>query len=151
MSLLELMLTFFIIAILGVIAVPSYQLFFIQSESHVIQQQLFQAIYLTRNEAISRGEPITLCGSMNQHTCSENWDKGYIIQSVKKILYIFKNPSHQGILHWRAFAKNQMQLDYLPSGLLAAENGRFWYTQEDAKNALWSILISQSGRARLVE
>jgi type IV fimbrial biogenesis protein FimT len=137
-------------SIVLVIAIPSQKNLLTQSKSDVIRLQLVRAINLTRHEAILRGEKVTLCSSANQTTCSGRWKEGYLIVSHEKVIYTFLNPANTGELYWRAFPNHQTQLDYLPSGELASENGTFWYCLPVAKNPSWAIVLSQSGRAREV-
>jgi type IV fimbrial biogenesis protein FimT len=149
-TLLELLMTFSIIIILLMITVPSHKAMLIQSSSDVMRLQLLHAIYLTQSEAVSQGETVTLCHSSNQANCSGHWKEGYIVMSRKTIIYSFLNPANQGELYWRAFPLNQTQLDYLPSGMLNAENGTFWYCPHSKANPNWAIVISRGGRAREV-
>jgi Tfp pilus assembly protein FimT len=142
------MMTFSIIIILLMLTIPSQKYLLTQSTTDVMRLQLLRAINLAHNEAMIRNEKITLCQSADQKTCSGHWRDGYIILAKDQIIYSFVNPRKQGELYWRAFPKNQMQLDYLPSGILQAENGTFWYCLQAEKNPRWAIVLSQSGRAR---
>ncbi len=139
-SLLELLITLSIIAILAVLTLPSYREFLVKSQDQVMSAQLLRAINLTRSEAIARNAVVSLC---------KNQD-GYIIFSADKIIYKFRDISRDGILNWRAFPLDRDKLQFLPSGWPNAENGTFWYCHHAAKNPAWAIVLSQSGRARIV-
>ncbi len=150
-SLLEMLIAFFIIAILLNMAIPSQKMLLTQSKADIIRFQLLRAINLARYEAMMRKEVVTLCQSADQKTCSGHWKDGYIILSNEKVVYTFLNVANQGDLYWRAFPKNQIQLHYLPSGALQAENGTFIYCLPMSKQPSWAIVLGQSGRAREVD
>lgn len=149
-SLIELLITLSIAIILFAVAIPLFKFFFIKSTDQVMSLQLFRAINLARSEALASGQSVTLCKSANQQTCIGEWKEGYLIHSGNKILYVFHTATNDGILHWRAFPKSREDLQFLPSGFSRAENGSFWYCHSGATNASWAIVISQTGRARMV-
>jgi len=150
-SLLEIVVVLTIVFIILVFAIPSERIFLTNAKVDALRLQLQRAIDLTRSEAIMRGETVTLCGSSNKNTCTGSWDTGYIIVANAKPIYIFYDIPNQGQLHWRAFPSHQPELQYLPSGMSKTENGTFWYCLPTEKKPRWAIVISQSGRARLVD
>ncbi|MCC2667528.1 MAG: fimT [Gammaproteobacteria bacterium] len=151
-SLLEIVVVLTIMFIVFTIAIPSERIFLMNAKVDAMRLQLQRAIQLARSEAITRGEIITLCGSSDKNTCSNDWDDGYIILANTKLIYIFYGTPDLGWLHWRAFSSHQsQQLQYLPSGMSNVENGTFWYCLPKEKTPRWAIVISQSGRARQVD
>jgi type IV fimbrial biogenesis protein FimT len=149
-SLLEVLITFSIILVLLVIVIPSQGVFLKKTSTDVMKMQLLRAINLTRSEAIARDEIVTLCPSSNQKTCTGVWGEGYLIYANEKILYCFHNTVNKALLHWRSFPRQQQYLKFLPSGFSSMQNGTFWYCAENASNPSWAIMVSQSGRARVV-
>lgn len=149
-SLLEMLVTISIMLILAALTIPSQKALLARSKADVMRMQLLRAINLTQIEAITKKELVTLCQSSDQKTCLGHWKDGYIILANQKVIYAFLNPDNQGQLYWRAFPNSQAQLDYLPSGMLKAENGTFWYCLAGEKNPSWAIVLSQSGRVREV-
>ncbi len=147
-SLLEMLVTISIMLILVVLIIPSQKTVLARSKTDVMRMQLLRAINLAQIKAITKSKLVTLCQSSDQKTCSGHWKDGYIVLTDNKVIYAFLNPENQGQLYWRAFPNNQAQLDYLPSGMLKAENGTFWYCFAGEKNPSWAIVLSQSGRAR---
>lgn len=148
-SLLELLITLTIFIIMGILAVPAQQIFYTRTNEKIVCSELEQAINLTRNEAIMRDSLVVLCKSDDQKTCNEIGKNGYIIIADKTVLYSFQNHLVEN-LHWRAFPKDQTYLEFLPSGLPNAENGTFWYCPKPNQNPRWAIVMSQSGRLRVV-
>lgn len=145
-SLFELLLTLFISMIIILIAIPSQKLLLDHAHHQVMSSQLLRAINLARSEAVMRGIPVMLCKSTDQKTCGGDWRDGYLIMAEEKVLFVFRN-SNAGVLHWRGF-RNPNSLQFMPSGLLYADNGTFWYCDE--KNPVWGIVLNQAGRERLV-
>lgn len=150
-SLLEILVVLTIVFMILAFAIPSERIFLTNAKVDALRLQLQRAIDLTRSEAIMRNETVTLCGSSNKNTCTGSWDAGYIILANTKPIYIFYATPNQGQLHWRAFPSNQPELQYLPSGMSKTENGTFWYCLPTEKTPRWAIVVSQSGRARLVD
>lgn len=146
-SLLEVLVTFSIILILLVLAIPSQETVITRTQDHVISSQLLRAIQLTRSEAITRGTTVTLCKSRDQTHCGGTWQEGYIVHENNHLLFAFHNIKNKGTLKWRAFPNQDDDLQYLSTGV-SKENGSFWYCQNT--KAHWAIVISQSGRARMV-
>ena len=82
-GLIELMIVIAIIAILTVIALPSYQRTIQRNRVITDANDLLAAINLARNEAVARGRPVTVCASANSTSCDStsnaNWSGGYIV------------------------------------------------------------------------
>lgn len=78
-TLIELVVTISILAILITVAVPS----FISSiESNRISsylQEVSGAVRYTRSEAIKSNRTATICASSNQTSCAGSWNQGWII------------------------------------------------------------------------
>jgi type IV fimbrial biogenesis protein FimT len=159
-SLLELLITIVLISIISTLAFPSFQSFFMQSQSKTLATQLMQALHLARSEAMLRGITITLCQSADHTTCSGNWEDGQIIfadtkntatvQDKEDLLYVFSSSRHKGILHWRS-SLHRNYLSFYPTGFTRSEDGTFWYCQTENHPASWAIIVNQAGRARYVD
>lgn len=148
-SFMELMITFFIAAILMTLSVGGFSLFFRHTESQLAGEKLYQAIQTTRNQALLSGMSAILCPSQHQKICGKNWKEGWIIFVGKKRVWV-EHPVFPGELHWRAFHSSSNQLQFFPSGFLNAQNGTFWYCDKNEKNPAWAIVINQTGRVRMV-
>lgn len=82
-GLVELMTVVAIVAVLAAIALPSY--------SHVMKlnrlttdaNNMMAAMNLARNEAITRGRPVSVCASTNGTSCAgtgtDDWSSGWIV------------------------------------------------------------------------
>ena len=80
-TLIELMITIAIAAILLTIAVPSFQHSIRGNRLTTEANELFSAMSLARSEAIKRGTSITVCASSDQIACSNStdWATGWIV------------------------------------------------------------------------
>ncbi|KHK56143.1 pilus assembly protein [Ralstonia sp. A12] len=82
-SLVELLVTLAIVAVLAIIATPSYvgltQKVRLQAEAN----SLVSDLQFARSEAIKRGLPVSLCPSSNGTACNttntSNWEAGWIV------------------------------------------------------------------------
>jgi type IV fimbrial biogenesis protein FimT len=81
MTLVELMFTIFIMAVLAMIAVPSFRDASLGSRLSATANSLHGAIQIARSEAIKANAPITLCATADGSTCATtgDWDQGWIV------------------------------------------------------------------------
>lgn len=149
-NLLELLIALSIISILVVIMLPSFSKFYQKSQANALSSQLLRAIQLSRSVAVTQQAKTIMCGSLDQKTCSSDWRKGYIILNENGVVFKFQGIVKNSVLHWRAFPFYLKALEFLSSGLPNFQNGTFWYCMSGSKNPFWAIMLSQSGRARLV-
>ena len=79
-TLIELMVTLVVVAILLTVAIPSFRSIVQNNRAITQANELITAINLTRSEAIKRGRSIFICGSTDQATCdTNNWALGWIV------------------------------------------------------------------------
>ncbi|MBU0656368.1 MAG: GspH/FimT family pseudopilin [Gammaproteobacteria bacterium] len=70
MTLVELMVTLAVVAILASVAAPSLSSMMENNRLTAINNQLFSAIFYTRSEAIKRSFPVTMCAKAADNTCA---------------------------------------------------------------------------------
>ncbi|MBK6617319.1 MAG: GspH/FimT family pseudopilin [Nitrosomonas sp.] len=82
-TLLELMITLSIAAILASVAVPSYQSTMAQSRLTAQANELVTSLYYARSEAVKRGARVTICTSSSGTNCTNGsgWQNGWLIFS----------------------------------------------------------------------
>lgn len=82
-SLVELMVTLAIVAVLAVIATPSYVGLTQRARLQAEANSLVNDLQFARSEAIKRGQPVSLCPSSNGTACNttntSNWEVGWIV------------------------------------------------------------------------
>jgi type IV fimbrial biogenesis protein FimT len=80
-TLIELMVTLSVIAILAAIAAPSFSDMIQDNRLIANSNTLTGALALTRSEAVKRANSVTICASSNQSSCTGDWHDGWIIFS----------------------------------------------------------------------
>ncbi|MCO6440674.1 MAG: GspH/FimT family pseudopilin [Nitrococcus mobilis] len=78
-TLIELMLTLAVAAVLLAVAVPSYRGFVQGNRAAAQANTLLRALAYTRSEAVKRAAVITICRSSNQNGCGSAWADGWIV------------------------------------------------------------------------
>ena len=80
-TLLELMITVFIVAILVAVAAPSFNNLINSNRIDSVRSILVTSFKMARSEAVFKNTPVTICASTNQAACSGtgNWNQGWII------------------------------------------------------------------------
>src|SRR5690349_7593490 len=81
LTLIEMLATVSLVAILGALAAPSFHNLALNSERTTTVNTLFHALFFARSEAIKRGEVVTVCKSTDGSTCSSSgtWASGWIV------------------------------------------------------------------------
>lgn len=80
-TLIELMITLSVMAILMAIALPNFQSFVQNSRITTQANSFITALMLARSEAVKRGSTVTVCRSTNGTGCSGvgNWENGWLV------------------------------------------------------------------------
>lgn len=79
-SLIELMVTVAVLAILLTIGVPSFQAQFEQSRFDAVRESMLTALGQARSEALTRGEPVELCrGGAGGCSDGQDWSSGWVL------------------------------------------------------------------------
>lgn len=81
---LELLITLVLVSVLLAAGIPSFNNAIASNRITATQQSLVDAITLARSEAIKRGQPIMVCASLDNQTCSTdplNWNTGWLVAS----------------------------------------------------------------------
>ncbi|AOE83531.1 GspH/FimT family pseudopilin [Pseudomonas sp. TCU-HL1] len=81
-TLIELMVTLAVLAVLLGIAIPSFTDVTLSSKLRSQANDLVAGATLARSEAIKRNQPVTLCASANGSTCASSggWHQGWIVR-----------------------------------------------------------------------
>jgi len=130
MTLVELMFTIFIMAVLAMLAVPSFRDASLGSRLAATANSLHGSIQIARSEAIKANAPITLCASSDGLECADagDWDQGWIVLDGAGV-----------VLHSEPAQKNsfkviesggQTSLTFQPIGI-GATAARFTVCRED--------------------
>ncbi len=86
-TLIEMMITITVAAMLLMIAVPSFRNASLSSQLRSAASDFIASSNLARSEAIKRGSPVTLCVSADGSTCAAGgWEQGWIVLSGTTVL-----------------------------------------------------------------
>ena len=80
-TLVELMITIAVLAIVMAIALPSFNDMTLGSKLRSQANDLVAGAVLARSEAIKRNQTVTLCASSDGATCTGTWANGWIVRS----------------------------------------------------------------------
>ncbi|WP_444914810.1 GspH/FimT family pseudopilin [Microbulbifer sp. TRSA007] len=80
-TLIELMTTLVVLAVLVGIAVPSFKDMINNSRSVALAEDLAGALNFARSEAVRRGGRVSICASTNGASCgaADTWNQGWIV------------------------------------------------------------------------
>jgi type IV fimbrial biogenesis protein FimT len=78
-TLIEMMVTISVLAILLAIAVPSFQEVTLSSKLTSLANDFVASAQLARSEAIKRNRPARLCASSDGSTCTGDWADGWVV------------------------------------------------------------------------
>ncbi|MDH5227133.1 MAG: GspH/FimT family pseudopilin [Gammaproteobacteria bacterium] len=130
LTLVELMITIFIMAVLAMLAVPSFRDASLGSRLSAAANSLHGSIQIARSEAIKVNAPITLCASSDGSTCATggDWDQGWIVMTADNVV-LHSEPSLRN--SYRVIeATGKLSLTFQPIGI-GATDAVFTVCRED--------------------
>ena len=156
-TLLELLATIAIVAILGIIAVPSFIAVRYDTERTTAVNELLHALFLARSESIKRGAIVSLCRSPDGSTCantSSGWNDGWIVFVNLNGEEPPQRDANEPIVAryegWRAgtITSNRPAYSFRPinQGLV---NGTLLFCDARGGATARAIIISHTGRPRV--
>ena len=155
-TLVELLTTLVIVAVLTMTAVPSFKHIYHANKSTAVINQVVGVTRLARNTAVTEKITTTLCPSTDGATCSGEWKDGAIlftdnntnsqIDGNDHIVRFYQPFIDSGSLSWRSL-RNKIQ--FLSTGLPRGTIGSFVYcpSNQDLQYAK-SMILSFQGRIR---
>lgn len=108
LTMIELLITLAVLAILLAIAIPSFEALIASTRVTNATNELLSALAQTRSEAIRRGQRVSMCMSANNTQCSNagTWSQGWIIFRDAARTGVVATP--QDILHVGSTSANNI-------------------------------------------
>ena len=137
-TLVELIVTLAIFAILATIALPYFQEIRAKQEVNDTTNKLISTIHLAKSQALLYHSNVVLCPSQNNLNCQTNqWTAGLLvfldsnknrqIDTGEKIIYTESTNLKYGHLDWRGTLSAPSLTFQAENGLPIGSNGSFYY------------------------
>lgn len=156
-TVLELLMTLAIAAILATLAVPSFVGIVSRSRSAATVNELYTALNYARNTAIVRNSYVVLCKSADGASCDHglpDWNSGWLVfDNLNRDAAAQVNPGEPILrVHGAAKSKaltisNRNSFTFRPIGTRSV-NGTFLYCSEDRKHDR-ALIVNVMGRVRV--
>lgn len=158
-TLLELMISLSILAVLGTMAVPGFISMRQNSERAAAVNRFVHALYLARSESIKRGVIVSICKSADGQTCSNvaaDWSGGWMVFADDHQDNVPRRDVNEDILSvyegWPngRITSNRSAYSFRPYQQ-SVVNGTLVFCDARGSTAARAIIISQTGRPRIAE
>jgi len=159
LTLLELLFTLGIAALLASMAIPAFANMAKRSNSLTLAYELVGLVQFARTEAINQQVTVTLCGSRDGLICTNDWSKTILVftdynnngamDGSDALLRSTASLKNGETLYWRSF-RNKAYLQMEPNGMTYFQNGNFTYCPADGNEHFalhW--IINVSGHLRI--
>ena len=156
-TLIELLMSISIIAILLGVALPSFSELLQRKKVDSNVQRLIQTLQLSRLKAITDNVKVTICPVNKSLNCVSDWSKGYIAfvdiagdrlyNDNDELLFQFYSEDQKSRLSWRAFG-HKKSLQWRETGITNHQNGSFEFCYADDDKLARGLYITKAGRVR---
>lgn len=155
-TLLELLITIAVAAILLAIAVPSYQGVVQRNSLTANVNDLVGDLNYARSEAVTRGQDVYICSSSDQSSCNagDDWSKGWVIYAATDPSASNPTPNDDSRLRVRGQTAKNFNLSggvdslHFNANGFAANLTQFTATADDVARAT-NLTVSASGRVKI--
>lgn len=141
-TLVELMITLALLAIVANIAVPAFDGLIVRNRQQALMEQVEKTLNNARADAVLKRRTVEICGSNNGENCSANWSDGWLVRASDKILHLTQLPTHDN-LRWSGF---QQSIRFRENGSTPTGNGRFYECHK--QKVAWQLILNRQGRLR---
>jgi len=156
-TLLELLVSLSIAAILLTIAIPAWHSWVQSSRIQSYSHTLFAQMQMARAAALSGHQDVVFCPSADQQTCKDTaaWQEGWILfrdedgdanfggQDV--LLRVQAGQTQIAI----SSAASRTRIRFQPSGTTGGSNGTYLFCDTSTQVLPVAIILSRTGRARI--
>lgn len=149
-TLLEVIITVTILAIIAAIGVPNFRSFIENNQVRASTNDLSAALYLARSEAIKTRSTVSVCAkAAAQNSCDQSnnadWNNGWLVVRNNNVIRAWDNRSASlNIIN----ANGHVRLAFSSNGRVANASN-FTVDSTGGKATTREISISQTGRVRV--
>lgn len=156
-SLQETIVTLAVVGTVATLAIPSFQKLVSSQRMAGAINTLITALYLTRSEAIKRGQAAVLCPSSDGRGCTNggsNWEDGYLlyvdhndnreVDANEPVIQVFAAVERMRLRN----TSSHDHVRYKANGMATLTNATFIFCDIHGQSAPKAVIISNSGRAR---
>ena len=157
-TLYELVLTLALVAVIAVLAIPSFARIGARAAMHTEINALFHAIHLARKESVVRKRVVSLCPSIDLATCApgDDWSSGWLMFENTDRDWPPRRDPAEPLLQVHAVRETVRIMSNrrgytLRSTQKRATNGTFVVCDRRGRAAPVALVISYTGRPRVAE
>lgn len=150
-TLIELLTTITLIGILAGAAVPALDHILLNAQRNAVLEGLARGAWLARSEALRRGRPVLLCGTLDGASCageSSAWSEGWLVVPDDDPADILR--LGDGATHPRGRLLANRQLFRFEPNDRRSTNGTLAWCDDRGAEAARALVISPTGRPRLI-
>jgi type IV fimbrial biogenesis protein FimT len=149
-TLLELMITIAIAAILLAVGIPSYRSFIQNSRASALATEITAAMNTARAEAVKRSEAVRVCPSSDGSSCTGAWEDGWIVQRTinNEVLQVWQARSASDVIVQTPTDNSAIVFNRL-GGLDSADTTVVVRAVDCTGDSARQIDISPTGRQRI--
>ena len=156
-TLVELVISVSILAILGGLAAPSFSAMWLDARRTTAVNGFVHSVFLARSTAISSGRTVTICRSLDSQTCShrlDDWEAGWLVfvnrdddlpptrDADESVLHVF--PASRG----GYITSNRTSYSFRPH-VHRVVNGSMVFCDRRGSSQARAVIINSAGRPRV--
>jgi type IV fimbrial biogenesis protein FimT len=158
-TLVELLTTLTIVAILATVAVPSLHVFQLNSRRAAVVNGFLHSLFLARSEAIKRGQIVSVCRSSDGKNCESgtgDWRSGWIVFANRDRDDPPERDSGEDVITssggWPggSITSNRRAYSFRPT-TQGVVNGTIVFCDARGSSYARAIIISHTGRPRVAQ
>ena len=146
LTLIELLMTLGIIALLTLLAAPSFHGVLARHQAQLDTESVVRALNLARQQALLRHETMTVCPNDLSGKCGEDWSLGILLINEQDAIISQQPFEHHAVIFLKTFpAGHEQFLQFGAQGDTLTQNGSFYYCPLK-KDLAKRIVFNQAGR-----
>jgi len=158
-TMIELMVTVALVAILAGIGIPSFNSFIAQNRVIASINEFHTGLRLARSEAVKRNANVVFCASSNQTTCTGSWGSGWLVyqdldgDNTVDSNEIIRVGDAVQTGYALTFSSGSSAITFLPRGMTNNQSGTFKLCDRDkvASRARGIILLTTGATRRSLD